>query len=812
MRRERSGNQWGARWFAFCLLTVLPALSGARDLLDDADGGWSTGPESQPPRRIQNDGTPIFRFTAPFDKAGFPVRAAWDVPVHADLRLASGLSLRMRCSDASAARQFTLYLKSGNGWYASHFMPEANGQWHTATLEKEHMDLEGTPAGWGQISQLRVAVWKAFPRRLAFDLAEISVRGANSPVLVVRGVSAGADAGKGWSADSVRYSANVVSSLRRRGIRPALVEQSDLTPSLFESIRLTILPYNPALSEDEAALLGHQLASGRPVIGFYTVPRMLQGVLGLHHKRHIRASQVPEGFSGFRANANTRHALPGLPDWIAQKSWMMQELKYSARDATPVAHWMDGKGRPLPQPAILRLRNGYWVTHVLLNEDPETAADLMLALSADLVPSLWPRASAHAMRTCGHDLGLGPVNQTLQLLGAQSSHHPEARRLLQSTRARLHRARALHQQRKYPAAITQAQNANAMLEQLFLTTRESRPDEIRALWCARPEGPVEATWDHLARSVRNAGFSTIFLYMADGVSAQYPSAVLSSTDRAGGVHRDLLGEALAAGRAHRLQIHPWIQVFHVGTTVPAEVRRELRRNGELAVQKGGGVDEHWLCPSHPRVRLRLLAAVHEMLTRYDVGGIHLDYVRYGSSRHCVCPRCRGLFERALGRPLDNWPQALEDPEVSRRWNEFRRHQVSRVVREISLGMHTRTPRPVLTAAVFSDLEISRNAVAQDWIRWCQNGWLDAVCPMNYERTTAGFADRVRKQVTALGGTRTALLPGIGATARDLTLLDIVRQVESSRGYELPGFALFQYNPWVHQTVLPALRQGLTRPP
>ncbi|MFW5894220.1 MAG: glycoside hydrolase family 10 protein, partial [Verrucomicrobiota bacterium] len=789
----------------FCTL-ALPLAARETLASDDASllppNGWSSGTACPAPNAVHTDAeTTALRFHAPFDQPAFPERASWDVPIKADLRMASGLQLRIRCPDTGAVRQFTIYLKSGDGWYAAHFMPAADDQWQTLKLRKEHLDIEGNPAGWNHISKLRIAIWKADARATSADIADIQAVQANSPVLVVRGLS---DKTGTRSTDAVRYAKNVTSALRRRGIRPALVEESDLTPSLFNSAQLTILPYNPSLSNERAALLKRQLADGHSIIGFYTVPESLQPILGLHHKRYLRSNQLPAPLANIRPSSRLDPAIDGIPPRMPQASWMVQELEYDPDSATAVGSWFTNEGADTELPAILRLPHGYWITHVLLNEVPDSAADLLLALSADQIPSLWPQASAHAIRSCGKNVDIGSVQQTLKALAAQTDHNPRAKSLVNRAAARFRRAHAMHQKRNYPAAIRQANQANSLIEQLYLRTRPNHPDEIRALWVANPKGDPEGSWDSLVKRARENGFSTLFVHMADGVSAHYPSTPLADKKRAKTRGQNLLAEALQAGRKYNVQIHPWIQVFHVNTPVTPGRLQQLRDNGELAHRRGTGVDNQWLCPSHPKVRKRILAAIDELLTRYQVPGIHLDYIRHGSSRHCVCPRCQADFEQALGHNLPNWPDALDTPEIAQKWRAFRRKQISTLVQQISRLIDTRSPDAVLSAAVFSDLQISRTAVGQDWIQWCRNQWLDAVCPMNYEQTATAFADRISKQTRALRSTRVALIPGIGATARNLSLLEITRQIEATRSRNLPGFAIFQANSHILNTVMPAL--------
>lgn len=92
-------------------------------------------------------------------------RAFVDVPCRLDLSQTAALSFDFTCDDIRSCSRFTLYLKSGGGWFAPVFRPEKNGEWERIRIPllpaRHHRDLirrEGRPAGWGEISLVRFSV------------------------------------------------------------------------------------------------------------------------------------------------------------------------------------------------------------------------------------------------------------------------------------------------------------------------------------------------------------------------------------------------------------------------------------------------------------------------------------------------------------------------------------------------------------------------------------------------------------------------------------------------------------------------------
>lgn len=759
---------------------------------------WEAGTQSPAPQRISGGEAAALRFTAPFDARGFPTRATWDIALDADLRRAGALTLAIRVSATDAIRQFTVYLKSGNGWYAGHFMPAGRGEWETVTLAKGDFDIEGLPDGWRRISALRFSIWRAARSPATVEVANFATRSADSRVAVVRGRASGSES---MSRDCSRYAGTVLNSLRKRGIDPMLLEQADLTDATaLADVQVAILPYNPHIPRAEAESLQAFLNGGGRLVGFYTIPRRLERSLGLRGGEHRSARNVPGGIAGIRfANARSLRA----PEFVPQRSWMVQVVEPEPERAETIAEWVDEEGRSTDLPAVLRTPHGYWVTHVLLNQSPEPSGQLLLALCGDLAPSLWLSASFHAIRSWGAALEYGNATETAQALNSRI-RAPQQRRELHEALRGLHTARDLHTKRAFAQAVRVARASNQAVERLYARSVPAVDGQIRAIWCASPDASPAESWDDLARRLRRAGFSTVLAYMADAATAQYPSRALRVATTPDGDPVDHLSEATAACRRHGLDLHVWVKAFHVARgTIPPRARR-LREHPPYSMSRDGTYNQRWLCPTDPVVRKRLLTAVQELVERGDIAGIHLDYIRYASSSHCVCARCRAAFETKIGREVEDWPNATLRPPLAARWREFRTQRISTIVEDIAERVDDAPGQLALTAAVFSDLHIARNAVGQDWPRWCQQDWLAAVYPMNYEPTVTGFADRVRKQVAALRGSGVPLLPGIGVASRDLSLLDVVRQIDVATRQDLPGFALFQADERTLNTILPAL--------
>ena len=59
----------------------------------------------------------------------------------------------------------------------------------------------------------------------------------------------------------------------------------------------------------------------------------------------------------------------------------------------------------------------------------------------------------------------------------------------------------------------------------------------------------------------------------------------------------------------------------------------------------------------------------------------------------------------------------------------------------------------ISAAVFNNWAADRDGVGQDWKLWCEKGYVDFVCPMDYTPSNGSFENMVVKQVQWANGAR-----------------------------------------------------------
>lgn len=183
------------------------------------------------------------------------------------------------------------------------------------------------------------------------------------------------------------------------------------------------------------------------------------------------------------------------------------------------------------------------------------------------------------------------------------------------------------------------------------------------------------------------------------------------------------------------------------------------------------VSDFWIDFGHPEAADYTARVVSHLVRNYDIDGLHLDRIRYPEIGISGQTPATGTsigynstsiarFLRRQGLPESSPPPAQNNPQ----WNQWRRDQVTNVVRRVYLESIDIKPDLIVSAALIAfgggpvcpfgqtcanDREIWEKSasaeaywrVYQDWRAWTEEGIIDIAMPMAYK------AEHVAAQVT-----------------------------------------------------------------
>jgi len=322
--------------------------------------------------------------------------------------------------------------------------------------------------------------------------------------------------------------------------------------------------------------------------------------------------------------------------------------------------------------------------------------------------------------------------------------------------------------------------------------------ELRGIWVTRWSYSSREDVARIMGEIADAGFNTVFFQVRGRHDAFYESTIEPWAKRLTGTlgaHPgwDPLQAAVEEGHARGLHVHAYLNAFPFwsGETAPSMSTPEhaYRSNPEWLVTDEEGTPMAlnssyvFASPGNPEVRERLAAVSADVASRYDVDGIHLDYIRYSD---------RGYSHDVSS--LFHW-EAAGEPD----WAEWQRAQVTATVQGVSDSVDI----PV-TAAVWGIYENSFgwSGVSQGNIDYYQDsraflasGALDANIPMIYwpvasvEGAHLDFRTLVRDHVSHASGRH--VYAGISA-AEDIGREGLLRCIEVAREEGAHGVVIFDY--------------------
>lgn len=330
-----------------------------------------------------------------------------------------------------------------------------------------------------------------------------------------------------------------------------------------------------------------------------------------------------------------------------------------------------------------------------------------------------------------------------------------------------------------------------------MNIQKSRKDEFRAVWCHSAFSPVN-TWEESIKLLKESGFNAIIVNMLWAGVAYYPSEVLPVAEEIK-EKGDQLTLAVDAARKYGVQIHVWKVNWNLAGSAPKEFVEKMRAEERLQKDVSGN-EVKWLCPSHPENFKLELESMLEVVRKYDVAGLQFDYIRYPDSSSCYCPGCQKRFEETTGKSVINWPQEVISGKHSAEFADWRREQITRLVRAVSEQAHKIKPKIKISAAVFP---LRYDTVGQDWTTWVKNGYLDFLCPMNYTDSNVEFKVFVTNNLAEVKR-RIPVYPGIYV----YTFAGVVEQIQIARTLGADGFIIFHYTTDTARDIFPNLAKGI----
>ena len=291
--------------------------------------------------------------------------------------------------------------------------------------------------------------------------------------------------------------------------------------------------------------------------------------------------------------------------------------------------------------------------------------------------------------------------------------------------------------------------------------------------------------------LKEANFNTVMMQTRLRGDLIYPSAIETFPEALTGKtgkdpEYDPLAFAIEECHKRGMELHAWI------VTIPAGNNRQVKLLGKHSVVKKHRQickqhDGAWfLDPGHPQTADYLSSIVREIVTRYDVDGIHFDYIRYPENARRFPDRDTHR-KYGKGKDLKQWRRENITNITRRLYTEIKQVKPWVKVSSSPVGKFKDTSR-------YSSLGWNAyETVHQDAQGWLKEGIHDALFPMMYFKDNHFYPFVLDWKENDNGRW---VVPGLGIyflspKEKDWPLDEMSRQLHFTRQSGLAGHAFFR---------------------
>ncbi len=682
-------------------------------------------------------------------------RAVWNLPFNKDLGQCAGIMLDLYCTGHENASQFNLYVKTDGKWHNAQF--EVNGgKWESVFIPKSHFSPENGMSSWTRCTTLRIAAWNGRPGRLSLFLSRVEIVRHNASVAVIRGAGEG---NQKRAAESLRYARNFCDALHMHGLRPAVIDEADMAFTTIRPYSLVAVPSCDGLSPASIDTLIQYMRAGGKAGFFHALPPKIAAQLGTPTGKYTAASSIPGAIGGMQPD---RTAFPDCR-MVRQMSTAFISVAKVPPGGKAMAWWADGAGAATRYPAIISTRQGFWMTHVFLNQDPLNGGRLFVEIIDGFAKGAARESASCLLADASKAISFTPAKDRGMAPGLISS------------------ARAKFKEGEFGKASALCIEGLEALKGSGTARISANPNEMRAIWCRYPEGLPGFGWKKTMEILAGDGMTAVFPIAASPFQASYESRLVSRARGEG------LPECIAAAKTTGICVHAWVNCLGI-EDAPESVIKSFAAKGQLQLDSRGR-QLPWLCPNDPENKRLLSRLVSELVSKHNVDGVHFDRIRYPGKDSCFCTKCRKAFEDYAGAPMRRWPDDAANGDFKSKWTEFRVASINSLLSSMTQSALAAKKGTYISVAVYPDSAQARVNVGQDWAAWCRKRQVSFACPMNYHSSTSQFQADIRRQIQQTGKPG-MLVPGIGTGPMRMSADELSRQINATRAEHTYGFIVF----------------------
>ncbi|MEW6710177.1 MAG: family 10 glycosylhydrolase [Candidatus Riflebacteria bacterium] len=253
-----------------------------------------------------------------------------------------------------------------------------------------------------------------------------------------------------------------------------------------------------------------------------------------------------------------------------------------------------------------------------------------------------------------------------------------------------------------------------------VTDQQGNVVEIRAIFDEGTGWMSEAGAKETIQRIKKAGFNVYIPCVWHGHGARYPTALAPTEGNRDLGKIDPLARLITIAHQNGIQVHPWFTIA-------------LRQRDFFKEFYGAGTPEEAFDLHRPEFRKFIVGLMVDVVARYDIDGLNLDYIR--TMGRCKCDYCQKTYNKKYGRDLVTDVSYIDKegallPQVQQ-WQD---EAVEAIVRDIS--EEGKKIKPTLVVSVDghpTPVFYSPNSEGRQEIKWANENLIDLIFNMDYSQ-------------------------------------------------------------------------------
>lgn len=364
--------------------------------------------------------------------------------------------------------------------------------------------------------------------------------------------------------------------------------------------------------------------------------------------------------------------------------------------------------------------------------------------------------------------------------------------------------------------------ATLILLQVIAGSALAATEEARGMWVVRDQLTSPEKIQKFVNTAVKYNFNFLIVQVVGRGDAYFSSDILPRSEALKGQPEsfDPLQMTIDLAHAKGIKVIAWLNDMYLSAfqSNPESKKHLFHAHPEWVTANVDGVsliqmdrntsgpeiEGIFLDPGAPGVKEHIVARYKEVVTKYNVDGVHHDYIRYSNPNLGYNPEVRRIFKAQYGYdPIELKSKAQEIKkaigiqkylDLQAAWDQFRRDHVTAIVKAVYEAVKAVKPRVEVSAAVIGYYKDAYSNKFQDWKLWLAEGYLDVAMPMIYEPQTTVVNYMVDQALSMQG--KGVIFPGLGAYTQLDNVQSLIEKIQHAREKGAKGFLFFDYGSMV----------------